>query len=156
LKEFLSRKGIPYQEHDVSKDPLAGQEIVKLTGQNAVPVTVIDGQVVVGFDELRLEQLIIQTQGTAAPKFGAAVADVTKTGRRETSLQFGAYIGRITPNSIAEKTGLGIGDIIIQMNNQPILNAADLGRVMAGIKQGDKISIVFIRNTNIINKEIET
>jgi glutaredoxin len=59
LKEFL---GIPYQDHYVSVDPLAAQEAIKLTGQNEVPVAVIDGQTVVDFNQPRLEQLITQPQ----------------------------------------------------------------------------------------------
>jgi S1-C subfamily serine protease len=153
LKEFLSRKGIPYLEHDVTKDSLAGQEVMKLTGQNAVPVTVIDGQVVVGFDELRIEQLLIQTQGAASPKFGAAIADVGKVGKKEVPITFGAYVGRVIPSSIAERAGLSVGDIIIQMNKQPISNAADLGNVIAGIKQGDTLSLVFIRGTSVVTAE---
>jgi glutaredoxin 3 len=153
LKEFLSRKGILYDEHDITIDPLAGQKVVKLTGQNAVPVTVIDGQVVVGFDELRLEQLIIQTQGAASPKFGAAIADVSKVGKKEVPITFGAYIGRVRPNSIAEKIGLSVGDVIIQINKRPISNAADLGSVIASTKPGDALSLVFIRGTSVVTVE---
>jgi S1-C subfamily serine protease len=150
LKEFLSRKSIPFQEHDVTQDYLAGQEVLKLTGQNAVPVTVIDGQVVVGFDELRLEQLLIQTQGSASPKFGAAIADVSKVGKNEVPITFGAYVGRIRPSSIAERAGLIVGDVIIQINKLPISNANDLGNVIAGIKRGDALSLVFIRGTSVV------
>jgi len=90
LKEFLSHKGIPYQDHDVSSDPLAAQEAVRLTGQNNVPVTVIDGQTVVGFDQPRLEQLIAQAEAAARPKFGAGIANVGKAGRK-------AYLSSLVP-----------------------------------------------------------
>ena len=153
MKEFLSRKSIPFQEQDITKDSLASQEVLKLTGQNAVPVTVIDGQVVVGFDELRLQQLIIQSQGAASPKFGAAIADVSKIGKKEVPITFGAYVGRVRPSSIAERAGLSAGDVIIQMNKQPISNTADLGSVMADIKQGDALSLVFIRGTSVVTVE---
>jgi glutaredoxin 3 len=154
LKEYLSRKGIPYQDHDVNADPSAAQEAVRLTGQNAVPVIVIDGQIVVGFNEPRIEQLISQAEASIRPKFGAAVADVGKAGRKDVPIVFGAYVGRITTGSIAEKIELIVGDVIIQLNNQPISGAADLGRFLLGIKQGDKISIVFIRGTEIKTVEV--
>jgi glutaredoxin 3 len=153
LKEFLSRKGIPYQDHDVSTDPTAAQEAVRLTGQNGVPVTVIDGQTVVGFNQPRLEQLIAQAQAGTRPRFGAAVADVGKAGRKGVPIIFGVYVGRITNGSIAEKAGLAIGDVIIQLNSQPIYGLADLERAMAGIKQGDRLSIVFIRGTAVNTAE---
>jgi S1-C subfamily serine protease len=149
LKEFLSRKGISYQDHDVNSDPSAAQEAIKITGQNGVPVTVIDGQTVVGFNEPRLEQLIDQAQAAARPKFGAGIADVGKAGRKGVPIIFGAYVGRIGTGSIAERVGLAVGDVIIQMNNQQISDTADLERFMIGIKQGDKLSVVFIRGASV-------
>ena len=134
MKEFLSSKGIPYQDHDFNTDSLAAQEAMRLTGQNGVPVNVIDGKTVVGFDQPRLEQLIAQAQVGTSPKFGAAVADVGKATRKGVPIIFGAYVGRIKLGSIAEKAGLAVGDVIIQLNNQAISNAADLEHFMADIK----------------------
>jgi glutaredoxin len=57
VKEFLSKKGVKYTERDVSKEPEAINELRKL-GVMTTPVTVIDGEVVVGFDESKLEQLL--------------------------------------------------------------------------------------------------
>jgi S1-C subfamily serine protease len=158
LKEFLSNKGIPYQDHDVAADPTAAQEMVKLTGQNGVPVTVIDGQIVVGFDQPRLEWLIAQAQAQAQSgtplKFGAAVADVVKSGKKDIPINFGAYVGRLKPGSLAEKSGLAVGDVIIQFNNQGVSRAAHLELLLAKIKPGDKLSIVFIRGNIVTTAEI--
>lgn len=156
MKEFLSSKGIAYQDHDVTTDSLAAQEAARLTGQNGVPVTVIDGQTVVGFDKTRLEWLLAQAQANTPPKFGAAVADVSKAARKDIPIVFGAYIGRIRPGSIAEKAGLAVGDVIIQLNNQPISNAGDLEHLIANMKQGDKLSIVFIRGSSVTAMEVAT
>ena len=154
MKEFLSRKGIPYQDHDVSTDPTAAQEAVRLTGQNGVPVTVIDGQTVVGFNQPQLEQLIAQAQAGTRPRFGAAVADVGKAGRKGLPVVFGVYVGRIGTGSIAERAGLAVGDVIIQLNSRLISGVADFERVMDGVKQGDKLSIVFIRGTAVNAAEV--
>jgi S1-C subfamily serine protease len=156
LKEFLSTKGIPYQDHDVNIDSVAAQEAIKLTGQNGVPVTVIDGQTVVGFNQPRIEQLIAQAQAGTPPKFGAAVADVGKAVRKGVPIIFGAYVGRIKLGSIAEKAGLAVGDVIIQLNNQAISEAADLEHFMADIKQGNRLSIVFIRGNAVNTAEVTT
>jgi S1-C subfamily serine protease len=154
LKEFLSSKGIPYQDHDVTTEPQAAQEVVKLTGQNGVPVTVIDGQTVVGFDQPRLEWLVAQAQPKTPWKFGAAVADLGKSGKQDIPINFGAYVGRIKPGSIAEKAGLTVGDVIIQLNNQGVSRAAHLELIMAKIKQGDKLSVVFIRGNSLNTAEV--
>lgn len=57
VKEFLSQKGISYIDRDVSTDEQALQDLAEL-GYMTTPVTKIDGQVVVGFDQKKLEALL--------------------------------------------------------------------------------------------------
>ncbi len=57
MKEFLSRKGIEFTERDVAKDDPALAELEQL-GVFTTPVTVIDGEVVIGFDRERLNALL--------------------------------------------------------------------------------------------------
>jgi len=154
LKEFLSSKGISYEDHDVEADPSAAQEAVRLSGQNGVPVTVIEGQVVVGFDRPRLEWLIAQAPESSPLKFGAAVADTCKSGRNDLPINFGAYVGRVKPGSIAEKAGLAVGDIIIQLNSQGVSRATHLEILFAKIKPGDKLSIVYVRGNTLNTAEV--
>ncbi len=56
MKEFLHQKGVPFVEKDVSKDEAALDELLE-KGFSATPVTIIDGEAVVGFNRQRLEQL---------------------------------------------------------------------------------------------------
>ncbi len=56
-KEFLSQKGIPFEEWDVSKDDDALEELQK-RGLMTTPVTLIDEEVVVGFDQKKLAALL--------------------------------------------------------------------------------------------------
>jgi glutaredoxin len=57
VKEFLHQKGIAFTEKDVSADDQALDELVQM-GFSATPVTVIDGEPVVGFNRTKLEQLL--------------------------------------------------------------------------------------------------
>lgn len=57
-KQYLDSRGINYQAVDVSEDSLAAEEMVSVSGQMGVPVIVVDGKVVVGFDKPRLEELL--------------------------------------------------------------------------------------------------
>jgi glutaredoxin 3 len=57
-KEFLSQKGFKFTEYDVSKDRAALDEMVKLSGARSVPVIAACGEVMVGFDRTRLEQMV--------------------------------------------------------------------------------------------------
>jgi glutaredoxin len=54
---LLSEKGLDYETRDVSADPQALKELTDL-GFMATPVTLIDGEAVVGFNRRRLEALL--------------------------------------------------------------------------------------------------
>jgi len=54
-KEYLSQKGIIYQEFDVGKDKAAAKEMIRLSNARSVPVVVIENEVIVGFDTNRID-----------------------------------------------------------------------------------------------------
>ena len=56
-KEYLSQKGVAFQERDVARDPGALAELKKL-GYMTTPVIVIDGSVIVGFDDKKIDQAL--------------------------------------------------------------------------------------------------
>ena len=57
-KEFLSSRGVAYRDVNVAEDLEGREELIRRTGQLAVPVTVIDDEVVVGFNRPRLTELL--------------------------------------------------------------------------------------------------
>ena len=57
VKEFLSQRKIPFTERNIAADERALGELEKL-GYMTTPVTLIDEEVVVGFDQPRLERLL--------------------------------------------------------------------------------------------------
>ena len=56
-QEFLAEKGIAFENRDVTKDPQALEELQKL-GYATTPVTVIDEEIVIGFDPSKLKRLL--------------------------------------------------------------------------------------------------
>ena len=50
-KDFFKVNNIPYTEYDVSSDLTKRKEMVDLTSQMGVPVIVIDGDWIVGFNK---------------------------------------------------------------------------------------------------------
>ncbi|MBE0446660.1 MAG: NrdH-redoxin [Actinobacteria bacterium] len=51
LKRFLAETNVEYEEIDLAADPGRVNELVEVSGQLGVPVTVIDGQeVIIGYD----------------------------------------------------------------------------------------------------------
>lgn len=57
MKEFLHQRGIEFTEKDVTADEQAFDEL-EAKGFFATPVTVIDGEAVVGFNRAKLEALL--------------------------------------------------------------------------------------------------
>ena len=145
VKEFLSQRGISFEERDVSRNQSAAQELVSSTGQMGVPVTIVDDQTVIGFDRARLEQVLGRQQ---RPSLGASVADASKiTAGQGSGTTLGAYIGKVRPNSLAVRLGLTAGDIITEINMQRVANADDLERAVSRLNKGSRVSIIFIRGS---------
>jgi len=154
VKDFLAQRGISFEERDVSRNSSYAQELVSSTGQMGVPVTIIDGQVVVGFDRGRLEQLKTQTQTRERPPFGASIADASKiTAKQGPGIILGAYAGRIRPGSVAERIGLAPGDIITELNMKHIANADDLEDALSNLSSGSRFSLVFLRGDETMTTE---
>ena len=57
-KDYLSRKGISFTEHNVAEDREAAKEMIDKSKQMGVPVIIVDGEVVVGFNQSKLDGLL--------------------------------------------------------------------------------------------------
>ncbi|HWF35932.1 MAG TPA: glutaredoxin domain-containing protein [Solirubrobacteraceae bacterium] len=53
-KQLLAKRGIEYEEINMSMDPDGRAELVETTGMYTFPQIVIDGYTLGGFDELRI------------------------------------------------------------------------------------------------------
>jgi len=58
LKTWLRKNNIPYTDIDVSRDEKAAQDLMRRTGQQGVPQTDVNGQIVIGFNQQRLKELL--------------------------------------------------------------------------------------------------
>ncbi len=139
-KEFLTRRGVRFVEKDVSRDPAAAQEMIRISQQRGVPVITVDGQVVVGFDRARLEQLLAGGASGERRRLGLAVADAEKRAGMP-----GAYVGRVTPGSVGDEAGLRAGDVIIALAGQPVGSAAELEAIARQVQPGQRVPIVYTR-----------
>ncbi len=58
VKRYLNENGIRYREINVAADQKAAEEMVRKSGQQGVPQTDINGQVVVGYDKTKINMLL--------------------------------------------------------------------------------------------------
>ena len=57
-KEYFIENNIEYEEKDVAIDSEASEEMIKKTGQLGVPRIDIDGEIIIGFDKEKIENLL--------------------------------------------------------------------------------------------------
>lgn len=58
VKDYLDSKNVSYVDYDVAKDRDKAMEMVKKSNQQGVPVLDIDGDIVVGFDQNKINDLL--------------------------------------------------------------------------------------------------
>jgi glutaredoxin-like YruB-family protein len=58
LKAYLKERKGQFRDIDVSSDQKAAERMVNKSGQQGVPQTDIDGQIIIGFDKKRIDSLL--------------------------------------------------------------------------------------------------
>jgi S1-C subfamily serine protease len=142
-------------ERDLSRDPGAAQEMVRLTGQQGVPVTVIDGQVVLGANMPRIDQLLAQL-ASHPPRLGVAIAPAARIAEKKgLRLPQGAYVGRVTPYTSGALAGLRVGDVITQLAGQPVTGDQDVHAIMRNQRYGQSIHLLVWRGGQTIGMQVQ-
>lgn len=57
-KAFLTEHNIPFTNFDVAANRVKAQEMMQKSGQMAVPVIFVDSDMIIGFDQGKLSQLL--------------------------------------------------------------------------------------------------
>jgi glutaredoxin 3 len=57
-KRYLKEKNIEFEDVDVSQNKEAALEMIQKSGQMGVPVIDIDGEIVIGFDKEKIDELL--------------------------------------------------------------------------------------------------
>jgi glutaredoxin 3 len=146
LKSYFRQQGIAFTEYDVSQDPYRANEMVRLSGQQGVPVSVIDGNVVLGADIPRVNEILAQ-RGGSSPKLGLSIADTDQiAAKKGMQLPRGAYVGRVRPASPAALAGVQPGDVIVQLAGQAVQARQDVHRISDQLQFDQPVDLVVWRN----------
>ncbi|MEW6723189.1 MAG: glutaredoxin family protein [Candidatus Micrarchaeota archaeon] len=58
VKEFLKQNGVEYEERNAQENPEYASEVLQKSGGMAVPVTDIEGTIIVGFNVKKLKEAL--------------------------------------------------------------------------------------------------
>ena len=58
VKDYLTQKGVSFSDYNVAADREKAKEMIDKSKQMGVPVIIIDNDVVVGFNQAKLDSLL--------------------------------------------------------------------------------------------------
>lgn len=100
VQAFLRKYGVTYETVDVGKDREAAREMIRVSGQRGVPVTVFGDVVIVGFDAKRLREVF----GTSKAE---EVSDVVIAGAGPAGLTAAVYCARKLMKTVVVSESVG-------------------------------------------------
>lgn len=139
-KEYLKQKGVPFQEKNIERDPVAAREVMQRTGQMGVPVITAGSDVIIGFDRARLDQLAKRYAESIPAEDTVPPPPPPKIGLRVKDGSGGAEVGAVHPGSPAEEAGVRVGDVVTEINARSVRSAADLEAVLATLTAGQTVA----------------
>ncbi|MCP5141828.1 MAG: trypsin-like peptidase domain-containing protein [Gammaproteobacteria bacterium] len=66
----------------------------------------------------------------------------------------GAVVTRVSPRSAAERAGLQAGDLVLEINGQPVRDANDLRNQIGLVRVGDSLELGLVRHGNPLNVRV--
>ncbi len=128
-------------------------EMIRVSGQQGVPVTVSNGDVILGFDQQKFAKLAAKFAGPKRPPLGILAADAEdylakhpEKAEKVPAGTKGVYIGKIRPKTVAARHDLRVGDIITSFAGKRVRTMAALDQMVETLKAGDKATAKFIRD----------
>ncbi|HEU4686245.1 MAG TPA: DegQ family serine endoprotease [Nitrospira sp.] len=147
-----------YQGQPV-EDAVALQRLVtRTTAGTKVPVKVIrDGHekelmVTIGEQPDSTKVAKAESDENEYAFAGVAVQDLDRERAKELGVKgkSGVVVTRVEPDSGAEKAGLMPGDVIREINRQPVKSVKDFEKVSSEVKKGDNVLILINRGGNAL------
>ncbi len=80
------------------------------------------------------------------PYIGLSGGDVSSVMSTYYGWPEGVYVGSVTAGSAAEKAGIRMGDVIVELDGEKITSMVDIDSVKSNHSAGDTVSIVVYRN----------
>ena len=93
-KEYFKDRNISFEEIDVASDQEAAKELLDKSGQLGVPVTEIDGVIIIGFDKEAIDQALSADEARSVESYLRPLVDENAGGPFRSA---DAYISAMKP-----------------------------------------------------------
>jgi glutaredoxin len=58
VKDWFRQRNVRFEEYNIASDPRRADEMVRKSGQMGVPVTDVNGRIIIGFNTAELERAL--------------------------------------------------------------------------------------------------
>ncbi len=136
----------------------AAMEMIRLSGQQGVPVVATEDEVILGFDQERLARLAEKYAKPKRPPLGILAADADEYLARHPEKAAnlpagtkGVYVGKIRPSTVAERAGLKPGDVVTSVAGKrtPTMSKLD------ALQPGDNVTVRYLRDGNEADAKLQ-
>src|SRR3712207_6333723 len=137
-------------------------EMIRRSGQQGVPVIATEDEVILGFDQVRLAKLAEKYAGPKRAPLGVLAADAeeylarhpekAETIPRGTK---GVFVGKIRPDTVAERAGLRAGDVIVGLAGKRVRSMGQLDQLVGTLKAGDSVPVRFVRDGDEVTATLQ-
>ena len=92
---------------------------------------------------MQVKDQIVKTGKVAHARLGVEVQTLDQSLADSFKMKApnGALVAKVEPNSAAAQAGLKVGDVILEFNGNPIVDAGQLSARVGGVAPGDKVSL---------------
>lgn len=126
--------------------------MIRRSGQQGVPVVATDDEVILGFDQIRLARLADRYGAKKRPPLGLLAADAEEYLRRHPEQAAalpegtkGVFVGKIRPDTVAERAGLQPGDVLVAVANKRLRSLVQLDQIVGALEAGDSVTVRYLR-----------
>ncbi len=85
--------------------------------------------------------------GRASLDVGVVTVDASVTAQYNLSVDHGILVASVTPNGPAATAGLRAGDVIVQIDNTPVIGVQSLGDALLSKSPGDTVAVTINRGS---------
>jgi serine protease Do len=126
----------------------------RVIGVNSAIYSPTGGSVGIGFaipaeTAKNVTTRLMQGQSIERGYVGVAIQDIPKGAVEALALPAntkGAYVGEVTPDGPAQKAGVQVGDVVVQVNGRDIDGSTELRRMVAATEAGQSVRFTVIRD----------